>query len=72
MNTGNNELMDEYISILLKIDKSMIDFLLSEGQYWRASKKNRVLTQRLKRRGLILKDHRGVWIVNPAFLKLFE
>ena len=55
----NYDKMVEYISIMLKLDKSTIGLLLSEGQYWKANKKNRVFTQKLKRRGLVMKDSRG-------------
>jgi hypothetical protein len=36
------------------------------------NKANRVLIQKLKMRGILLKSERGMWIVNPAFLKMFE
>lgn len=68
----NYDQMVEYISIMLKLDKSTIGMLFTEGQYWRSTKANLNLTKRLKRRGLVLKDSRGLWIVNPAVIKLFE
>jgi len=64
--------MMNHLAKLHRLDIELIKLILTEGTYWPANKANRVLTQKLKRRGILLKSQRGMWIVNPAFLKMFE
>ncbi|VVB54282.1 Uncharacterised protein [uncultured archaeon] len=68
----NYDQMVELQAKLLKLDKATIGMIFREGTYWPATRANHNLTKRLSRRGLIIKNQRGLWIVNPAFLKIFE
>jgi hypothetical protein len=68
----NYDEMMNHLAKLHKLDIELIKLILTEGTYWPSNKANRVLTQMLKRRGILLKSERGMWIVNPAFLKMFE
>ncbi len=68
----NYDEMMNYLAELFKLDMELMKLILREGTYWPSCKENHVLTQKLKRRGILKKSQRGSWIVNPAFLKMFE
>ncbi|MCZ7401658.1 MAG: hypothetical protein O8C61_05500 [Candidatus Methanoperedens sp.] len=60
------------VSEMLKLDPSCIDMILKSGFSWQGKLENRILTNKLLRRKLIIKTARGQYVTNPAFLKMFE
>jgi len=57
---------------MLKLDQSTIDMVLKSRFSWKANHENQGLTKRLIMRKLISKTARGLYVTNPAFLKMFE
>jgi hypothetical protein len=64
--------MIRYAAEMLKLDSSTIDMILKSGFSWQGKQENRILTNKLIRRRLIIKTGRGQYVTNPAFLRMFE
>ncbi len=64
--------MKIFIAEQFKIDVVVIDTFLKNNFVWNATVSNRKTTQRLLRKGLIIKMARGRYVGNPKLKKIFE
>ncbi len=68
---NNEEDRENYLKEICKIwkiDDEMLNLILDAGSSWKGTKKNARMTQKLKRKNILIKQGRGKYIVNKAFL----